>query len=149
MVQQLVGAVDYVNTQQRGGDLPSDNQSFGSYQAGFNLGWELDFWGRFRRGIESADAAFFASIADQQDVQVLLTAQIADLYYAHRTIELQIKIARENAAIQKRSYEITERIFKSGEQGELDRSPDHFDPDPQRPQYVAGPPSGGDIGAGR
>ncbi len=119
-VQQLVGAVDYVNTKQRGGDLPSDNQSFGSYQAGFNLGWELDFWGRFRRGIESADAAFFASIADQQDVQVLLTAQIADLYYAHRTIELQIKIARENAAIQKRSYEITERIFKSGEQGELD-----------------------------
>ena len=119
-VQQIVGAANYVNTKQRGGDLPSDDQSFGSYQAGFNLGWELDFWGRFRRGIESADAAFFASIANQQDVQVLLTAQVADLYYAYRTIELQIEIARENAAIQKRSYEITERIFKSGEQGELD-----------------------------
>ena len=27
-----------------------------------DMGWELDFWGRFRRGIESANAAYFASI---------------------------------------------------------------------------------------
>jgi len=119
-VQQLGGAVDYVNTRQNGGGLPDDNQSFVDYQVGFNLGWELDFWGRFRRGIESADAAFFASIADQQDVQVLLSAQVADLYYVYRTTELRIRIAEENAAIQKRSYEITQRIFESGEQGELD-----------------------------
>ena len=36
-VQQLVGAVDYVNTSQRGGDLPSDSQSFGSYQVQISL----------------------------------------------------------------------------------------------------------------
>ena len=119
-LQQLGGAVDYVNTHRRGGALPNDDQSLVNYQAGFNLGWELDFWGRFRRGIESADAAFFASIANQQDVQALLSAQVADLYFAYRTTELRISIARENAAIQKRSYEITERVYKSGEQSELD-----------------------------
>ncbi len=113
-VQQVNGAIDRVNTRQHGGALPNDDQSLASYQAGFNLAWELDFWGRFRRGIESADAAFFASIANQQDVQVLLSAQVADLYFAYRTTELRIAIARENAAIQKRSYEITERIFTSG-----------------------------------
>jgi len=119
-VQQASGAVSYVNTRQHGGALGDDTQSLVSYQAGFNLAWELDFWGRFRRAIESADAAFFASIANQQDVQVLLSAQVADLYYAYRTTELRIGIAHENAAIQKRSYEITERIFTSGAGSELD-----------------------------
>lgn len=119
-VQQLGSAVSYVNTRRRGGSLPSSDDDFVSYQAGFNLGWELDFWGRFRRGIESADAAFFASVANQQNAQVLLSAQVADLYYAYRTTELRIGIARENAAIQKRSYEITERVYQSGQKSELD-----------------------------
>jgi NodT family efflux transporter outer membrane factor (OMF) lipoprotein len=118
--QQLGGSASYVDSRQRGGSQPRSDQDFVSYQAGFNLGWELDFWGRFRRGIESADAAFFASIANQQDVQVLLSAQVADLYFAYRTTELRIGIARENAAIQKRSYEITELLYTRGEKSELD-----------------------------
>ncbi len=28
--------------------------------AGFSIGWEIDFWGKFRRSIESADAAYLA-----------------------------------------------------------------------------------------
>lgn len=119
-VQQANGAVSYVNTQQRGGSLPDDSQSLASYQLGFNLSWELDFWGRFKRGVESADASFFASIEDQQEIQVLVSAQVADLYFAYRTTQLRIGIARKNAAIQKRSYEITEKIFKSGGDSELD-----------------------------
>ncbi len=119
-VQQVGTAVSYVNTRQHGGSTPSNNQDFVSYQAGFNLAWELDFWGRYRRGTESADAAFFSSIANQQNAQVLLNAQVTDLYFAYRTTQLRIDIARENAAIQKRSYEITERVYRSGEQSELD-----------------------------
>ncbi|MCP3866829.1 MAG: efflux transporter outer membrane subunit [Gammaproteobacteria bacterium] len=118
--QQIGGGIGYIYNKQYGGDLPRDNQSFVGYQAGFNLGWELDFWGRFKRGIESADAAFFASVANQQDAQVLLSAQVADLYYAYRTTQWRIVIAEENAAIQKRSYEITDRVYKSGEKSELD-----------------------------
>jgi NodT family efflux transporter outer membrane factor (OMF) lipoprotein len=117
-VQQLDGALAYVNTQQWGG--PGSDQDLVSSQAGFTLGWELDFWGRFQRGIESADAAFFASIANQQDGQVLLSAQIADLYYAYRLTQERIAIAGENAGIQERSLEITRRLFRSGQAGELD-----------------------------
>ena len=116
-LQQAGGAISYVNSRQSGGGV---DQDFVNYQAGFNLGWELDFWGRFRRGIESADAAFFGSIANQQDLQVLLSAQVADLYYAYRTTQLRIDIARQNAALQARSYEITQRLFRSGQQSELD-----------------------------
>lgn len=119
-VQQVSSAIAYVNTQEFGGSSPAGDQSLGTYQVGFDLAWELDFWGRFKRAIESADAAFFASIANQQDAQVLTSAQMVDLYYAYRTTELRILIARENAAIQKRSYEITEQFFKSGQDSELD-----------------------------
>jgi outer membrane protein TolC len=36
---------------------------FKAYDAGFDAAWELDFWGRFRRGIEAADASLSASVA--------------------------------------------------------------------------------------
>jgi NodT family efflux transporter outer membrane factor (OMF) lipoprotein len=119
-VQQLRGALTYVNAQQHGGIAADRHQDLGAYDTSLDLGWELDFWGRFRRGIESADAAFFASITNQQDAQVLLAAQVADLYYAWRTTQLRIVIAQENAARQKRSFEITEQIYTSGDGSELD-----------------------------
>ncbi|MCW8928631.1 MAG: TolC family protein [Gammaproteobacteria bacterium] len=118
-LQQVNGSTSYVNNQSHGGNAPK-SQSFTNYQAGFNLGWELDFWGRFQRGIESADASFFASITNQQDAQVLLTAQVASAYFSYRTTQARIEIARQNAKIQKRSYEITDNVFKSGEGSELD-----------------------------
>ena len=115
-VQQGSGAATYVHTEQSG----SGDQSQVGYQLGFNLAWELDFWGRFRRAVESADAAFFSSVANQQDLQVLISSQVADLYFAHRVAETRIAITRKNVAIQKRSFEITERKFKGGEESELD-----------------------------
>lgn len=115
-VQVATGAIDYANTKSSGESAQSDVV----YSTGLSVGWELDFWGRFKRSIESADAAFFASIANQQDLQVLLSAQVADLYYAYRTTLLRIDIAEKNAEIQKRSFEITTKLYESGEQSELD-----------------------------
>jgi len=119
-LQQINGAATYVDNKQSGGAGPDLHQNYGAFSAGFDLAWELDFWGRFRRGIESAEAGFFASIANQQDVQVLLSAQVADLYYAYRTTLLRIKIAQDNVALQKRSLEITEQLFRGGQETELD-----------------------------
>ncbi len=119
-VQQLGGAISYVNNQYSGGDPASSDQSFVSYNTGLSIGWELDFWGRFKRGVESADAAFFASVANQQDIQVLVSAQAADLYFAYRTTEARIDIARKNADIQKRSFEIAETLYNNGQESELD-----------------------------
>ena len=119
-LQQIGSAASYTRTKRSGGRLPSDTDSTINYQLGFNLGWELDFWGRFRRGIESADADFFSSIANQQQMQVLVTAQVAELYFTYRTTEARIRIARSNADLQKRSYQITDRLYRSGAQSELD-----------------------------
>jgi NodT family efflux transporter outer membrane factor (OMF) lipoprotein len=119
-VQQLNGSVNYINTQQHGGTSLDRDQDFVNYQGGPNVVWELDFWGRFKRGIESADAAYFASIFNQYDVQVLLSSQVADLYFAYRTTLQNVVITKQNAAIQKRSFEITKLRFERGQDSELD-----------------------------
>jgi NodT family efflux transporter outer membrane factor (OMF) lipoprotein len=103
------------NANTLGGDL-----SFTQYNLGLSAAWEIDFWGRFRRGIESADANLLASIANYEDVFVLLTAQVADTYAVIRVTEEQLRIARENLALQQRSYEIVEVLYRNGANSELD-----------------------------
>jgi NodT family efflux transporter outer membrane factor (OMF) lipoprotein len=115
-VQQVTGEV--VRAGQEKSDGP--DSTFTAYSVGFAIAWELDFWGKFRRGIEAADAGYFASIAQYDDVQVLVAAQAAGLYASIRTIEQRLRIAHDNAALQKRSLEITERLFTSGNESELD-----------------------------
>ena len=115
-VQQATSDLLWVG-EQRTGARDTSAVTFG---AGFQVGWELDFWGKFRRGIEAADANYFATIAQYDDVQVLMAAQVAAFYVSIRTAEARLVIARENAAIQKRSLEITERLFKGGSDSELD-----------------------------
>jgi NodT family efflux transporter outer membrane factor (OMF) lipoprotein len=119
-LQQLSGTSQYINQDYHGGNTTDSNRSYTSHQLGFDIGWELDFWGKFKRSIESADAAFFASISNQQAIQVLMSAQVVDAYYLYRTLQLRLLIAKENVSIQKRSLEITNNLFKGGEGSELD-----------------------------
>ncbi|WP_094777947.1 TolC family protein [Paraburkholderia ribeironis] len=118
-VQQANADVLYSARKRSDGFNPRSG-AYWQYAASFSIGWELDFWGRFARAIESADASFFASQANREDVLVLLHAQVADTYFTLRTAQARLRIARENAQLQKRSYAITQRLFKSGESDELD-----------------------------
>ena len=115
-VQQASGELLGVGEQRSNG---RDNSAL-SASAALAVGWELDFWGKFRRSIESADASYLASIAQYDDMQVLMAAQVAGLYCTIRTVELRLRISRENAALQRRSLQITELHFKSGNESELD-----------------------------
>ena len=114
--QQVSGTVVRTGTEASSGP----DTVLTAYNIGFNVGWEIDFWGKFRRSIEAADAGYFATIAQYDDLQVLVAAQTASFYAAIRTLELRLTIAQENAALQKRSLEITERLFKHGSDSELD-----------------------------
>ena len=96
------------------------SDGFTTWSGGFAVGWELDFWGRFQRSIESADAGFFASVANQRDAQVLLAAQIAQTYWQYRVIQQRIDVVHMNVTRQRRSYDITRQMFESGQQSELD-----------------------------
>jgi NodT family efflux transporter outer membrane factor (OMF) lipoprotein len=68
---------------------------------GAQAAWELDVWGKLRRGIESADDAFLASVASYDDVLVTLTGDVASTYVQIETLDKQIRIAQENVERQK------------------------------------------------
>ncbi len=81
---------------------------------GVQAAWELDFWGKFRRGVESADAAYLASIATYDDVLVTLLADVATTYIGIRMLERQIAIARENIVKQRQALLIAREKYKGG-----------------------------------
>jgi len=87
---------------------------------GLTVNWELDFWGKFRRGIESADAAYLASIAGYDQALVTLLGDVATTYIGIRTLETQIKIGQENVVKQKKALAIAEAKFHGGTATKLD-----------------------------
>ncbi len=89
-------------------------------QVGINASWELDFWGRFRRTIESADAIWHATVADYDNALVSLTADVANSYILIRTLEKRIDIAHQNVETQRESLKIAEARFQYGTTSELD-----------------------------
>jgi NodT family efflux transporter outer membrane factor (OMF) lipoprotein len=116
--QQLAaGGVNRVSPSENAGQ---GSQSFNQYDLGASVAWELDFWGKFRRGVESADAALAASVAQYDEAMVLVTAQVVDSYALIRTLEDQLRIARDNVVLQQRSYDIADVLYRNGEDSELD-----------------------------
>jgi NodT family efflux transporter outer membrane factor (OMF) lipoprotein len=93
---------------------------FSRWDYGFTLSWELDFWGRFRRAIESNAASLDASVEDYDDVLVTLLGDVATTYIQYRTTEERIKYANRNVNIQKKVADITREIFKAGKATKVD-----------------------------
>ncbi len=105
--------------------LPDDVRSrFGSsqdvYQAGFDAAWELDFWGRFRRGVEAAEANLAASVANFDSVLVMLTGEVAATYINLRILEQRLAVANDNVINQRRGLDMAEIRFEGGVTTELD-----------------------------
>ena len=90
------------------------------YSLGAGLSWEVDFWGRFRHGIEAADANYLATVANFDDVMVIVTATVADAYVVIRATEEQLKLANDSLALQQRSFEIVDVLYRNGSSSELD-----------------------------
>ena len=80
----------------------------------------MDFWGKFRRGIESADAAYLASIASYDYVLATLLGDFATTYIGIRTLQTQIAIARENIVKQKKALAIAQAKYHGGTATKLD-----------------------------
>ena len=125
-VQESVGSytrsqssVNSESAKRLSGLVPVDRDT-DLYNVGFDAAWELDIWGRFRRGIDAMNAEVVASIAGYDDVLVSLVAEVAATYIQMRSLEERLRLAQENAQIQTRSYEIAEVRFRHGVVTELD-----------------------------
>ncbi len=99
---------------------PLGDQWFQNVNAGLNVGWEIDFWGRFRRAIEASDASLDASVADYDNVMVLMLAEVANSYIQYRTFQERLVLAQQNVEIQRQAYELAQNNFRAGASTERD-----------------------------
>ncbi|HSB04559.1 MAG TPA: efflux transporter outer membrane subunit, partial [Thermodesulfobacteriota bacterium] len=117
--QQAFGSLQYNRTSKHSPQAGSQ-LSYSESQIGVHASWELDFWGKFRRAIESADASLLATTADYDNVLVSLTADVANSYILIRTLQKRIDIAHQNVETQKESLKIAEARLQYGTTSELD-----------------------------
>lgn len=87
---------------------------FDQWSFGFNLAWELDFWGRLRRAIAAADGQLDASVADYDQVLVTLLGDVASNYVQIRTDQERLRYLRHNVTILELVLKWTERREKVG-----------------------------------
>lgn len=66
---------------------------------GFQLSWEIDLFGRLRRGREAALALVLASEEARRGVLVTLVGDVATNYFLLRELDLQLAIARRTLGL--------------------------------------------------
>ncbi len=90
------------------------------WASGLPVSWEIDFWGRFRRALEAADANHDAAADGYNDALVLLLADTAETYVQIRVFQDRLRYARRNVEIQRGSLKLAETRFKEGATTQLD-----------------------------
>jgi NodT family efflux transporter outer membrane factor (OMF) lipoprotein len=86
----------------------------------FNLSWEIDFWGKYRRQVESANASLDASVENYDAALVTLLGDVATNYTQYRVAQQRIKIALDNLRLQEQLVAVAERQQKVGTANALD-----------------------------
>ena len=94
------------------------------YSAGLSALWELDFFGRIRRGVEAQRADTQASAADLAALQVVLVGDLAETYFRLRGLQEQLRIAQRNADNQAQTLRLIDlrRSAGMGSAFEVDRA---------------------------
>ena len=90
------------------------------YNAGFDAFWELDFFGRVRRNIESESAQVQGAEAGLHDAQVSVTAEVARTYFELRGEQTRFAVAWRNVVNQRETLGLTQARLEAGRSTELD-----------------------------
>jgi NodT family efflux transporter outer membrane factor (OMF) lipoprotein len=99
---------------------PSGSPAYNLYQYGFDASWEIDIWGRARRGVEAATALSDASYEDRNAVLLSARAELARDYIQLRDTQVLLQIARQNLQIARDATKLTEKRVHEGVVTELD-----------------------------
>jgi multidrug efflux system outer membrane protein len=97
------------------GALPAGADRDVSYvEAGFDLGWELDVWGRLRRLSEAARAEYLATDAARHAVVTTLVGDVIESYLVLRALDLELEIAHRTRDVATDSLRLTETRYERG-----------------------------------
>lgn len=98
----------------------SNGDTSDSYAMSLDASWELDFFGKKRRSLESSEAAYQASQEEVRDVQVSLLAEVALNYVEVRSYQARLSITETNLAAQVETYDLTRWRWEAGLTTQLD-----------------------------
>ncbi len=85
-----------------------------------NANWELDLWGRVRRGIESGEANWQASAADLESVRLSAQAALVQTYIALRVADAQRRLLEDTVAAYQRSLQLNTNRYAAGIAAKVD-----------------------------
>ena len=104
---------------------PNQVPSFGpltanTFRAPLDLSYEIDLWGRVRRGFESARADAQASLAAFYNVLLTLQADVAQNYFALRALDAEIATVTGTVGLRQEQVRLVRSRFEGGIGSELD-----------------------------
>jgi outer membrane protein, multidrug efflux system len=104
---------------------PNQNPSFGNVTANtfsvpLDFSYELDLWGRVRRGFESSRAEAQASLADYYNVLLSLQSDLAQNYFGLRALDAEIATVAHTVDLRKEQVRLVRSRFVGGIGNELD-----------------------------
>lgn len=94
--------------------------SFRAARATADLAWELDFWGRLRRGVEAASADVGAQEAGERATVLSLVSAVASSYLQLLELDQERSIAERTLASRKATLEVARARYQQGLTSELD-----------------------------
>jgi outer membrane protein, multidrug efflux system len=103
-----------------GGSAPLAFPDQNVWDAGLQLSWELDVFGRIRKTTQGRGALIAAAENDVQDLQVLLASELAIAYFDLRGAQDRLQVARRNAENQQHTLDVTLQRLEAGRGNEFD-----------------------------
>jgi hydrophobe/amphiphile efflux-1 (HAE1) family protein/NodT family efflux transporter outer membrane factor (OMF) lipoprotein len=96
------------------------NVTANTFRAPLDLSYEIDLWGRVRRGFESARADAQATLASFYNVMLTLQADVAQNYFALRALDAEIATVAGTVNLRKEQVQLVRSRFEGGIGNELD-----------------------------
>ncbi len=96
------------------GKLKGDSSTNREFEAGLNLSFDLDFFGRLKNMSEADRQNFFASEEARRMVHISLISNVAQSYFNQRLAYAQLQIAEETLQNYQRSYAFVEKQLMTG-----------------------------------
>ena len=85
-----------------------------------SAGWQLDFWGKFRRATEAARANLVSTEWSQREVLSTLVASVATAYFQLRALDLSLEISKRTLNSRQESLRLTQVLASGGSTSLLD-----------------------------
>lgn len=96
------------------GGLKGDKPTTQEYDAGLELSYELDFFGKLKNMSEADRQNYFASEEARRAVHILLVSNVSQSYFSQQLAYEQLRIARETLKNYEQSYAFVEQQLVTG-----------------------------------